>query len=61
MNGSNQAQAATAAGNASASSYANTGKAIAGGVQNLANLYFNMSGPGIGGGGVYGGNLGGIY
>lgn len=60
-NAANQANAATAAGNATASSYANTGKAIAGGVQNLASLYFNMSGPGIGGGGVYGGNLGGIY
>lgn len=60
-NGANQANAATAAGNARASSYANTGAAIAGGMRNLADLYFNVSGPKTGGYGVYGGTLGGVY
>ncbi|WP_052757578.1 hypothetical protein [Sphingobium chungbukense] len=60
-NGQTQAQTAMAAGNARASSYANTGKAIAGGLRSLSDLYFNMSGPKIGGSGSYGGDLGGIY
>jgi hypothetical protein len=61
-------QAQMAAGNARASSYANTGSAINSGVNNLASLYLYQNGGGFGGGGtyggtppIYGGNLGGIY
>lgn len=46
-NGANQAQAATAAGNASASSYANLGSAVNGTVNNLASLYLYNQGGGF--------------
>lgn len=63
----NIANAATTAGNARASSYANTGSAINSGVNNLASLYLYQQGGGFtpsataGTPPIYGGTLGGIY
>lgn len=53
-NGANQAAAATAAGNARASSYANIGSANNGTVNNLASLYLYQNGGGFSGGNAYG-------
>lgn len=49
VNGQNQGNAAMAAGNARASSYANTGSAINGTVNNLASLYLFNNAGGFGG------------
>lgn len=67
-NAATQGNAAINAGNARASSFANTGSAINGTVNNLASMYLYQQGGGFGGpstyGGtppIYGGNLGGFY